>query len=200
MCAERVSDAQQRRAGDLALAQRAASGDEQARRSIAQRLFERVRTTVRYLAASHPDGDDFVQLSLLEVLRSLGTFRAETKLESWADRIVVRTALRLIKRQRRHGEVIALFSGGEVPPKHAEGAPHHQLRRHVQSLLQRLTPERQAVVVLQLVHGYSVAEIAELTDTPINTVRDRLRIGKTQLRKFILKDPALRAYGKARDT
>ncbi len=199
MCAERVTDAQARKAEDLALAQRAGAGDGQARRLVAQRLYNRVRTTVRYLAGSHPDADDFVQLALLEVLRSLPTYRAETKLESWADRIVVRTTLRLVKRQRRHAEVISLFAEGEVPGAHAEGAPLHFLRSRVQELLRRLTPERQAATVLQLVHGYSVGEIAELTETPVNTVRDRLRVGKSQLRKLILKDPALRAYGKSRE-
>jgi RNA polymerase sigma-70 factor, ECF subfamily len=199
MCAEQISDAQQRRAEDLALARRAAQGDDAARRLIAQRLFQRVRTTVRYLASAHPDADDFVQVALLEVLRSLGTFRAETKLESWADRIVVRTALRMIKRQRRQAEVITLFGDREPGASSGDGSPLQLLRRRVQALVSRLSPERQAVTVLQLVHGYSVHEIAELVGAPVNTVRDRLRVGKSQLRKFILKDPALKAYGKARE-
>src|SRR5688500_492525 len=54
MCAERVSDAEQRRANDLELAQRASRGQAEARRAVAQRLFDRVRTTVKYLAGSHP--------------------------------------------------------------------------------------------------------------------------------------------------
>src|SRR5262249_52739640 len=84
MCAERLNDVQGRRAGDLAQARAAAPGDLAARRAITQRLFDRVRSTVMYIAAGHPDADDFVQLALLEVLGSLESFRAETRLESWA--------------------------------------------------------------------------------------------------------------------
>ena len=35
--------------------------------------------------------------------------------------------------------------------------------------------------------------IAEITGAPLNTVRDRLQIGRKKLRKYILNDPELRA-------
>jgi RNA polymerase sigma-70 factor (ECF subfamily) len=184
---------------NLELAQAAAGGDAQARREIATRLYDRVRTQVRYLVGSPPSADDFVHMSLLEVLRSLHTYRGYTRLEGWADRIIVRRTLRLLQRERHQANVIALFAEETTHTQPAAGDVGG-LRRRMQQLLQRQPIERRAALVLQAVHGYSVAEIAELTETTVNTVRDRLRVARQQLRKDIERDRvlAIKASGEAR--
>ena len=156
---------------------------------MAERLLDRVRTTVAYLASNHPDADDLVQRSLIEILRSAGTFRAESSLETWADRIASRTALRLLKQRARQAEVVTLVADPE-PEEFFCGeteAEKATLRRKLAALLSRLSPERRAAVVLHHVHGYTVEEIADITEAPANTVRDRLRVGKSLLKKYILK-------------
>lgn len=145
-----------------------------------------------YLAPNHPDVDDLVQRSLIEILRSAGTFRGESSLETWSDRIASRTAMRLIKQRARQAEVVTLVADPE-PDELFSGEDEVMkagLRRRLAGLLSRLSPERRAAVVLHHVHGYSVQEISDLTDTPVNTVRDRLRVGKALLRKYILNDAA----------
>lgn len=193
--------------GDLTLAQAAGRGDLRARQQLADRLFDRVRATVSYLAGGDPDKDDLVQLSLVEILRSAGSFRAEGNLEGWADRIAVRTSLRWLKTRRRRDEVLhavddadALLerldteeASGEGPGLEQE-AQRRQLHGRLARLLGRLDPERRAAVLLRWVHGYTVEEIAELTDARVNTVRGRLRRGKRQLRRLILTDPMLRGW------
>ena len=41
--------------------------------------------------------------------------------------------------------------------------------------------------------GWSLKEIAAATDTPLNTVRSRMRLAKEALRKRVATDPALAA-------
>ena len=160
---------------------------------MAERLLDRVRTTVTYLAPRHPDADDLVQRSLIEILRSAGTFRGESSLETWADRIAARTSMRLIRQRARHAEVVTLVA--DPQPRGflcGEGeAEKASLRRRLTVLLSRLSSERRSAVVLHYVHGYTVEEISEITETPANTVRDRLRVGKSLLRQYILKDSGL---------
>ncbi|MFH2011065.1 MAG: RNA polymerase sigma factor [bacterium] len=195
---------------DLELALAAGSGDVRAQQQLADRLFDRVRATVSYLAGFDPDADDLVQLSLVEVLRSAGTFRAEGNLEAWADRITVRTSLRHLKQRRRRGEAVhpsedaaSLERDSDVDGPFGSGsdadsvdgeAERRQLHRRLSLLLGRLKPEWRVVVLLRWVHGYHVEEIAELTEARLNTVRGRLRRGKRQLRKLILGDPVLRGW------
>ena len=45
--------------------------------------------------------------------------------------------------------------------------------------------------MLRVVMGFSLAEVAEATGAPINTVRSRVRLSKEALRRRIEEDPAL---------
>jgi len=181
---------------DLALTRAVAAGDPAARRELAGRLMDRTRTTVRCLAGDEADRDDIAQLCLLEVLRSAGNFQGRGRLERWADRIVVRMALRLIRRARprRRCEVPAGEPIADAPaPLDLEDAlGRRQVWQRLVALLQKLSPERRAAVALSLLYEHSLAEIAEITGAPLNTVRDRLQTGRSKLRKYILNDPELR--------
>lgn len=183
-------------AEDLDLARRAASGDRASRRVVATRLMDRARSTVFYLASDDPDAEDYAQLAILEVLRSAGNFRGECSLERWADRIVVRTAMRHIKRRRWRGNVVALDPDVERQPQRTgrDEPERRQVSRRLAEVLGGLSPERRAVVMLQLVYGHSIAEIAEITASKPNTVRDRLRLGRKQLRKVLARDPLFKEW------
>lgn len=181
---------------DLALTRAVALGDTRARRELADRLLNRTRATVRALVADDPDADDMVQLCLIRVIRSAASFRGRSRLQRWADRIVVRTALRLIRRRKPR-------LGRELPVEESlDDAPaaldledelgRKQIWQRLTVLLQKLPPERRAALTLRLVHDYRVAEIAEIMDTPLNTVRSRLRAGRKQLQKQIQNDSVLR--------
>ncbi len=196
---------------DLALAS-AAGCDERASRAVVERLLDRVRATVHYLVAGSSDADDLVQLSLVEILRSIDSFQGRSRLETWADRVTVRTVMRELKRRQRQERPLVRDSGAGLAPEdraqevlRQDGAQERealrgQLRRRLALKLQRLSPPRRAVVVLRYVHGYSIREISRITDAPPNTVRDRLQVGKRLLRGFILRDPVLRDWAEMMDT
>lgn len=185
---------------DLALIHAAAAGDEGARRHMAKRLLERIRVTVRYLAGDGPDAHDLVQCCLLEILRSIHTFRGEAKLETWADRVGVRTALRLLRQRRQRPEQpteqVDVRDDREDAPDPGREMDLTRVRARLARLLEKIVPERRAVLVLHLVHGYTVPEIAELTDAKTHTVWDRLKVGRKQLRKLALREPLLREWAR----
>ncbi len=60
-----------------------------------------------------------------------------------------------------------------------------RLREKLALTLEKLPAERRKTLVLRLVFGHSIAEIANLTNVPINTVRSRLRTGLRELRKSV---------------
>ena len=167
-----------------------------------ERLLPRVRTLVHYLAAGDRDADDLVQLSLVQLLRSAGAFRGDSRLEAWADRITIRTSLRYLKRRRWREQRVCLEPHDE--PAGAAGqlsaAERQQLRPHLLGLLQRLAPEQRVTVVLRLMHQYSLEEIAAVTGAPVNTVRDRLQVGRRKLRRLLVRDPVLRDWVRRRQS
>lgn len=186
------------RSADLALAQAAGRGDVEARRRLAQRLFDRVTTTVGYLTRGRGERDDIVQEALIEILRSAGGFRGEARLETWADQITTRVALRLLAKGRRRDAIVQAVEDLPEPGAAASGAADNAshrtflLRRRLAAHLEALSADRRTAIVLHLVHGYSVEEIAQIQGAPVNTIRDRLQVGRKQLRKALLKDPSLR--------
>ncbi len=178
------------------MAQMAAGGDLIAKRDLIDALIDQVRRTVSYLARPNRDAEDLSQLALIQILHSAGSFRGECTLKYWADRIVVRTAMKQFrKRQRRERLSAAIW---EPPPPQERSVDDsvglRQVRVRLSGLLHKLSDERRTAVVLHHVQGYGIAEISEMTDAPINTVRDRLRVGRKQLKKRILADPSLKDW------
>jgi RNA polymerase sigma-70 factor (ECF subfamily) len=191
------SGKQMLRSGEIGaqVAVAAASGDPAALRRLADLLLDRVALTVRYLAGSDSDADDYVQLAMMEILRSIGSFRGESSLETWAEKIAVRTAMRHLRHRRWRGRIVELapapdgVSGSAGAERRCEQA---SIAGRLTAIVGTLTPERREVVTLRLVLGHSIEEISAITGAKVNTVRDRLAVARRQLRAKIARDPVLR--------
>lgn len=189
---------------DRALAIRVAVGDMSAQRELVDHLLDGIRTTVFCLAGSDRDADDFVQLSVLEVLASAGTYRADSSLQAWATKITVRTTMRQLKKRSWRAQFVVLEPSaeemGKIPVLFEDAEEALSTRRLQSSLLHamaELKPNYRVSLMLRLAQGYSVAEIAEITDTTFNTVRERLRVGRKKLHRLIQKDPRLQEWVEA---
>ena len=62
---------------------------------------------------------------------------------------------------------------------------HSSLQMDIHSALAILKEEERACVTLQLIDGYSLDEIAKMTDIPVNTVKSHLRRGKEKLTTYL---------------
>jgi RNA polymerase sigma-70 factor (ECF subfamily) len=161
----------------------AAQGDRKAAQALLTELLPRVRNLVRYLIWSDTDADDVVQLVLVELLRSFGSYRAEGSLTAFCDRITVRVALHHARKKRAEKrrstpltpELHLVNLNSEVPDDYT-------LRRQTTRLLDELPDEQRQAVVLHHVVGQSVPELSETLRIPFETARSRLRLGMEKLR------------------
>jgi RNA polymerase sigma-70 factor, ECF subfamily len=184
------------RDADMTLIRGAASGDRASQRRLVERVMPRVEKTVVYLARGKSDTDDLVQLALIQIVRSAGSFRGDSSLDFWTDRVVLQTlAKQFEKRHRRQRlrESVWEFPAG-VPAPVDEQAELAEIRGRLRLLLGRLPDKLRVALVLFCVYGYTAPEIAALTDTKTNTVRGRLRLGLGRLKKDISADPVLREW------
>jgi len=182
---------------DLALMAAVAARDERAQRLLVERLSSRVRKVARLLCRTGADADDAAQLALLEILRSAQGFRVATSLERWADRITVRTALRLRRREASRTQLLVRWmSPGSLPWGGLGVSPEYE-SFGLETLLARLPSERREALVLRHALGYSVEEIAELTAAPTGTVKDRLVSARKQLRGLLERDLRRSSRGRA---
>jgi RNA polymerase sigma-70 factor (ECF subfamily) len=174
-------------------AARAATRDRQVATALLTRLEPRVSRVVAKLAGQGAEFHDYVQVCLLEVLKALPSFNGSSSLETWASAVTFRTLMRQLKRQRRRERTVLVDSEATLRD---DGTPAHALERarllqRLSQHLDRLPEERRSALLLRVGLGHSVAEVAEITGAPHNTVRDRLRVGLRELRASMAGDTNL---------
>jgi RNA polymerase sigma-70 factor (ECF subfamily) len=188
-------------AADLSLMKRVAAADRHAQRVLAHRLAGRVQRISQRLIRNRADADDASQLALIEILRSAGTYKDISSIERWADRITVRTVLRHARDQRRRPWHLSNFIDAETisaPPEEPDSGP--SAPRPVDEYLAELPATRREVLVMKHSLGYTTEEIAELTNNPVGTIKDRLVAARKQLRKLIGRDVRVRAHGREHES
>ncbi len=179
-----------------------AEGDSAAQRTVVTRLMGRLKGVCHAIIHDAADADDTLQVSLLQVLRAAATYRADGSLEGWADRITVRNAMRTVSARRksiaRTAEEVELDELAAAPrdSETTDDAP-----RAVEAYLRSLPETSRTVLTLRHQLGYSVREIAEMTEVSPNTVKDRLLRGRDQLRKLIRRHrvTGTRGYGESNE-
>jgi RNA polymerase sigma-70 factor (ECF subfamily) len=148
------------------------------------------------LLANGADADDAAQMALMEILRSAATYREESSIERWADRIAVRTSLRYAREQRRRGWFMGSSADADEFRAHDENdGAHEETPRRLDEYLAQLPAQRREVLVMKHALGYTTEEIAELTDKPVGTVKDRLVAARKQIRRLIVRELKLGARG-----
>lgn len=160
-------------------------GDRAAAQELLIELLPRVGNLVRYLIGTDSDVEDITQRVLIELLRSLHTYRGESQLTTWTDRITIRTTLSYIKRRRvvsARKYDIAERSSSAQGNREEENPERSLVHREAVRVLDELPEEQRAAVVLHFVVGMSVPELAEELAIPFETVRSRLRLGLRKLR------------------
>jgi RNA polymerase sigma-70 factor (ECF subfamily) len=169
-----------------------ADDDPAAREALTHRLHTRVRRIARALLRNPADADDATQICLMEILKAARSFRAESTIERWADRITVRSTMRVARERRVWSVRVEEGEPDEVCPPEPEEPLSSELPRHIQAYLAELPEARRTALVLRHAMGYSVDEIAELTGVSPNTVKDRLLQARDQIRKMVRRDSIAR--------
>lgn len=177
-----------------ALVERALGGDDQARRQIVEQLSRRVRGIALSILGNSADADDATQHIFLELFQSLTSFRGEN-LAPWADSIAVRTAVRHARSRRVRSARDASVDPEELSSEVTAPAGHGVPRALVEYLAE-LPETRRVALVLRHVLGYTVEEIAELTEVSPNTVKDRLVQAREQVRKTLRRELGLLPLGR----
>ncbi len=173
---------------------RVARREPKAQRELAERLVGRVRRLSATLLQNRVDADDAAQQALIEILQSAHNFAAPGNLEAWADTITVRTAFRLARRLRAQRSLFEHYVDPEsLKSLVSEWRRKELTLRQLQAYLERIPVRKREAFVLKHALGYTVDEIARLTQSPPGTVKDRLVAARKQLRRMIDRD--VRSFG-----
>jgi RNA polymerase sigma factor (sigma-70 family) len=161
-------------------------------------LFRRHRGDVSRLVfrmlGPTADAEDVVQEVFLQVHRSLGEFRGQAKFTTWLHRVTVNVVL-MVRRAARSRPVFAGEPVADQEPDKGilpdEDAARHARIAAFRRLLDRLPEKKRTVFVLHEIEGLSPAEISEMVDAPVLTVRTRLFYARRELAEMMRDEPAL---------
>jgi RNA polymerase sigma-70 factor (ECF subfamily) len=131
--------------------------------------------------------EDVVQESFLSIWRSGARYeRARGSVRTWVLGIVHHRAIDQLRRSSVHDKRRASDEGLEERFESAERTDVEVARRDeadtIRSAMETLPAEQSHVIELAYFGGFTHTEIAEILETPVGTVKGRMRLGLEKLR------------------
>jgi len=174
--------------------------DTAAIRELRRTLVRGLRAALQTRVPDRADAlaEDFAQDALVKILDRLDTFRGESKLTTWAQKIAVRTALSELRRKRwenvslqditPEGENPAPTRSPTAPAETspAEATSQQMLVERVRRVMEEELTERQRTALTAVIRDMPIREVARRMDTNRNAlykvIHDARKNMKTALR------------------
>ncbi|HEU0032030.1 MAG TPA: RNA polymerase sigma factor [Kofleriaceae bacterium] len=180
---------------DLALAQKAASGDRGAQRELFHAQKSAVHHTLFRILGSNRELEDLVQDAFLEIFRALGSFRGDSTLTRWCQTIATRTAYLAISRRRPPAIDLAVVEESVAGDANTHRlAQMREAARRLYAALERLDGKQRIAFALAVIDGRPLAEVAQLTESTVVAVKTRVWRARKDLMKRASKDAVLASY------
>ncbi len=175
-------------AAQVQLCQRVSQNDRVAAESLARTLMPVVRTVARRLTKTPDDAKDACQVALLEILRAAGSYRGDGSLRGWAARVAMR---RIARWNARHGTGARPVTA--MPPALETAVTLStvvvdELPRSLGAYLAELSEPQRTALVLRHSMGCTLPEIAEITQSPLPTVKSRIQAALQRVRQAVRRD------------
>src|SRR5215213_2324192 len=176
---------------DRALVDRAVAGDL----ADFEALVERHRDVVFRVAArtvGRDEAEDVCQDAFLRAFHRLPSFRREAPFRTWLLRITHNAALNHLARRRPEPveSVEPLVEdadpdGARTPAERLEG---RERRERLEGKVRLLSPAHRAVLVLRDIEGLTYEEIADVTQSPLGSVKGRLHRARAELIEMLRRN------------
>lgn len=184
------------------------AGSEEAYAWLIEHYHRQIYSLVYHMVADPADAADTTQEVFIKVFRGMQRFNGASSLKTWMYRIAVHEASNRRRWWFRHKAREISLEPAEVETGESGGAglrdllvneqasPFDNLRRQelrarVEEELRSLPEPYRSAVILRDLEELSYEEIAEVTETPLGTVKSRLRRGREALKKRL--EPLLEA-------
>jgi len=172
---------------DRQLVVRAQGGDHAAFAALAAASIGQLTAIARLTLHDDPQAQDAVQEALVGAWRNIRGLRDPDRFDAWLYRLLLRACLDQARQERRHRVVeipLPELSGPSVAAADRDLVVHDELERG----LRGLPREQRAVIVLVFYVDLPLAEVAQILDCPLGTVKSRLNRALAALRARLEAD------------
>ena len=162
-------------------------GDNQAFEMIYERHSTAAFSLAYRMTQNRNAAEDVVQEAFLSLWRSNSRYdRARGSVRTWVLGIVHNRAIDSLRRSLVHSKRRASDEGieerFEAKERTEVEAGRREEAREVRAALTTLPPEQSRVIELAYFGGFTHTEIAGLLDTPVGTIKGRMRLGLEKMR------------------
>lgn len=166
-------------ARDLQLIQRCRQGDEVAMGDIVRAHRVRlIRVAGNLLRDSH-EAEDAAQEAFLKAFRELHRLREDRAFASYLYKICVRLCMDRLRSKRMQPGVV---DGAQPSEDH-----NVETRVLIEELLEQLSPDLRATLVLREMEQFSYEEVASMMKVPVGTVRSRLHTARKRFKDIYVR-------------
>lgn len=163
--------------------------EEGAFRELFQRFQDKIFRTALKILKEEQAAQDALQETFLNIYRASHSFRGDSKIGTWVNRITVNVCLEMLRKNKKHKQRTDedVSDHGALPDTRLanpyERTRQSEIRRKVHSALGRLGSKHRTVVGLHDLEGYTIREIAQQLEIAEGTVKSRLFYGREQLKQ-----------------
>ena len=182
---------------DARLMRQVVLGDQHAKRTLIKMLWCRIYSMARHMCPFPDDLEDLTQEVMLEILKSAPRYKADGCVEAWANVVGMRTIIKKLRKTRRRQQTFVSdnvddYEAARTLGRNVEKEVTNRARRkHVERLLEHLPPKQRAAIVLKIVLGHSVEEVAQIMDKRPDAVRYLLKKARAKLSRLASRDTTL---------
>jgi RNA polymerase sigma-70 factor (ECF subfamily) len=170
-----------------------AAGNADCVETFLARYEEKIRACAWRMVGDPNEIEDLAQETVLRLIRSLPSYRAESSAATWVYRIAHNTCVDAHRRRTARPQTAPLepdeTTGAETPAEHdpAELFEDAVAECFVGHALRELPADYARIASLRLLEGLSNEEIADKLGTSVDAVKSKLKRARAQLRETLAK-------------
>lgn len=168
------------------LIQAAADGDMNAFKELYERYLGQVTRTVGKYLGPRPDVEDVVQEVFVELHGTLDKVSDYDRFGGWVYRISRNVAISHIRKAPTSVDFVTLQTL-KAPTDQWKKLAARERVRALYAAMDCLSDSQREAVIMYEIDGFTLQEIADKTETSINTIASRVRRGREQLLKIMKK-------------
>ncbi len=161
-------------------------GDKGALELLVRRWYPRIYGYVFKLTGHEQDACDLTQDVFIAMMQSIGSYTPWRKFDSWLFTIAHNKCMDYFRLRRK--VVQAEDTVFDRPDSAASLEDIAELSASVKAALEKLPAAQREAVLLHYFHQFTVKEIAQMTNTPLPTVKSRLRAARSTLSDDLWED------------
>jgi RNA polymerase sigma-70 factor (ECF subfamily) len=151
------------------------------------KLSPQLTAYLRRMLGNASDADDLLQETLVRIARNLPSFEGRSSAKNWAYRIATNVAIDFLRKTKRicEDELSDVSDVSEFDEE--DRLVLDEMNDCVRQVIDGLSPDFRAALVLYNLQGKSVAETAEILEISLSLAKVRIHRGKAKLREALGK-------------